>query len=165
MGKPVSRCSFIIVLGIGLGALESATVARGADLFVGSFFGDRVLRYDGTTGALIGVAAQGGGLDGPQGMRLTLCEVQHLPGGQVQRPAHRRELYPPLQTLQRHRAGSGVILDLASGRQDEPDHFQFVRLYKRRRLRSGERTPQRPHVDQCTRLCMWDRHYSVLRNE
>ena len=28
MGKPVSRCSFIIVLGIGLGALESATVAR-----------------------------------------------------------------------------------------------------------------------------------------
>ena len=47
--------------------LYSASIAR-ADLFVGSFFGDQVLRYNESTGALIGTAASGGGLDGPQGM-------------------------------------------------------------------------------------------------
>lgn len=38
------------------------------DLLVGSFGNDRVLRYDGDTGAFVSIFAQGGGLSGPEGM-------------------------------------------------------------------------------------------------
>jgi hypothetical protein len=48
-----------------LAALALALPATAQDLLVSSRFTDQILRYDGTTGAFVGVFAQGGGLNNP----------------------------------------------------------------------------------------------------
>jgi len=49
-------------------AVFATTPARAVDLLVSSGFGNSILKYDGITGAYIGVFAQGGGLIMPSGL-------------------------------------------------------------------------------------------------
>jgi hypothetical protein len=50
---------------LSLAGVLAAPPRAPADLLVGSAATDQVLRYDGTTGAFVGVFASGGGLDVP----------------------------------------------------------------------------------------------------
>ncbi len=52
----------------GLAGGLLAMAAQAGDLLVSSRFSDNVLRYDATTGAYVGVFAQGNGLDNPNGI-------------------------------------------------------------------------------------------------
>ena len=60
----------ILIAALSLFAMTFLAVpqARAVDLFVSSNITDKVVRYDGTTGALIGIFASGGGLRFPTGL-------------------------------------------------------------------------------------------------
>ena len=50
-----------------LGALSLAWLATAVILYVSGFLSDNIVRYDGTTGAVLQVFASGSGLNGPRG--------------------------------------------------------------------------------------------------
>ena len=64
-----SRFAGILFVAAFVGIIPVCAAAE-MDLLVSSFATDSILRYDGETGAFIEVFADGGGLDGPDGLRL-----------------------------------------------------------------------------------------------
>jgi len=59
---------FVIPAGGGLSTPVGVAWGPNGNLFVGSYANDRVLQYDGNTGAFMSIFATGGGLDGPYGI-------------------------------------------------------------------------------------------------